>query len=159
MSENSEKLFGLAGEFDNNISYPKSMETRRYISSTLILAGKEIESLEAENAALQQQVDALQQRVHLCAGYDALEAENAARKINHDRLTEMLECYQNEGATRQMDVRVENATLKAENAALREQCAALAEHLRPGVGWDGTRLHGQLNNALIMPPQEQKNGV
>ena len=78
MSENSEKLFGLAGEFDNNISYPKSMETRRYISSTLILAGKEIESLEAENAALQQQVDALQQRVHLCAGYDALVAENAA---------------------------------------------------------------------------------
>lgn len=51
------------------------------------------------------------------------------------------------------------ASLQSENAALREQCDALAKHLRPGVGWDGTRLHGQLNNALIMPPQEQNNGV
>jgi len=40
-------------------------------------AQKEVDRLTAENADLQAQIDALQQKVHLCAGYDRLEEENA----------------------------------------------------------------------------------
>ena len=48
-----------------------------------------IEFLEAENAALQQQIDGLQQRVHLCAGYDALEKENDALR---EALQSIVDC-------------------------------------------------------------------
>ena len=90
MSDQSDKLFGLAGEFDNNISYPKSMETRQYISSTLILAGKEIESLEKENAALR----AANESVAVCSdhvldikGTGCLVCENAALREKVAKLT------------------------------------------------------------------------
>ena len=50
-----------------------------------VLAQK-FQLVEKENTALQQQVDALQARVHLCAGYDALEEENAALREALDSL-------------------------------------------------------------------------
>ena len=53
-------------------------EREVWCAKELTWAADRIESLERENAALQQQIDGLQQRVHLCAGYDALEKENAA---------------------------------------------------------------------------------
>ncbi|MEE9158956.1 MAG: hypothetical protein V3U60_11280 [Gammaproteobacteria bacterium] len=41
-------------------------------------AEKEIETLTAEGAEKDKQIESLQQKVHLCAGYDKLTAENAA---------------------------------------------------------------------------------
>ena len=50
----------------------------------------QITTLEFKNAALQQQIDSLQSRVHLCAGYDVLEAENAALRSENAELKVVL---------------------------------------------------------------------
>ncbi len=46
-------------------------------------AADEIERLTTEGSELQEQIDSLQQRVHLCAGYDALSAELDSLEKRH----------------------------------------------------------------------------